>query len=51
MKVEYERPFSAKLTGNVWRVTGHLPSDVDGGVAEAWIDKRDGRVLRVTHGK
>lgn len=50
-KVESERPFIAKLTGNVWKVTGHLPAGVNGGVAEAWIDKRDGRVLRVTHGK
>ncbi len=49
--VEGERPFTAKLTGHVWKVTGHLPLGVDGGVAEAWIDKRDGRILRVTHGK
>jgi hypothetical protein len=50
-KVESERPFTAKLTGNVWTVTGHLPAGVDGGVAEVRIDKRDSRVLRVTHGK
>lgn len=50
-KVESERPFTAKLTGNVWKVTGYLPPGVDGGVAETWIDKRDGRILRVTHGK
>lgn len=49
--VEGERPFTAKLTGNVWKVTGYLPPGVDGGVAEAWIDRRDGRILRVTHGK
>ena|SRR5712692_3347012 len=51
IQVEAERPFSAKLTGSVWKVTGHLPPGVDGGVAEAWIEKRDGRILRVTHGK
>jgi len=50
-KVESERPFSAKLTGGVWTVTGHLPPGKDGGVAEAQIDKRDGRILRVIHGK
>ncbi len=50
-KVEGERPFTAKLTGNVWTVTGHLPAGVDGGVAEVRIDKRDSRILRVTHGK
>lgn len=50
-KVESERPFTAKLTGNVWTVTGHLPPGVDGGVGEVRIDKRNGRILRVTHGK
>ncbi len=50
-QVESERPYSAKLTGNVWKVIGHLPAGVDGGVAEVSIDKRDGRILRVTHGK
>ncbi len=50
-KIESERPFTAKLNGNVWTVTGHLPPGVDGGVAEVRIDKRDGRILRVTHAK
>ena len=49
--VEGERPFTAKLTGNVWKVTGSLQPGVDGGVAEVWMDRRDGRILRVTHGK
>jgi NTF2 fold immunity protein len=50
-EVESERPFSAKLLKGVWKVEGHLPPDVDGGVAEVWIDKQDGKILRVTHGK
>jgi hypothetical protein len=50
-EVESQRPFSAELTGNVWHVTGYLPAGIDGGVAEVWISKRDGRILRVTHGK
>jgi hypothetical protein len=50
-QVESERPFSAQLNGNTWKVEGHLAPGVDGGVAEVWIDKRDGRILRVSHGK
>jgi hypothetical protein len=50
-RVESERPFSAHLTGNIWKVEGHLADGVDGGVASVWIDKRDGRILRVSHGK
>jgi hypothetical protein len=50
-QIESERPFSAQLNGNTWKVEGHLAPGVDGGVAEVWIDKRDGRILRVSHGK
>jgi len=47
-----EKPFKVTLRGNVWTVTGRdLPADSAGGVAEADISKRDGRILRVTHGK
>ena len=47
-----EKPFKATLRGNVWTVTGRdLPADSAGGVAEAEISKRDGRILRVIHGK
>ena len=49
--IESERPFTAKLNGNVWTVYGYLPPGWDGGVAEVEIDKRNGRILRVTHGK
>jgi hypothetical protein len=49
--IESERPFSAKLNGNVWEVTGHLSPELTGGVAEAWINKSDGKILRVIHGK
>jgi hypothetical protein len=49
--IESERPFSGHLDGNTWKIEGHLGPDVDGGVAEVWLDKRDGRILRVSHGK
>ena len=50
-QVESERPFSVELSGNTWKVEGHLASGTDGGVADVWLDKRDGRILRVSHGK
>ena len=50
-KVVSERPFSAKLKGHVWHVEGYLPPGAFGGVAEVSLDKRDGRILSVIHGK
>ena len=51
-KIEREKPYSAVLKGDVWTVVGSLPSGHQrGGVAEIEISKKDGRVLRVTHGK
>ncbi|HEY0282203.1 MAG TPA: YbbC/YhhH family protein [Rhizomicrobium sp.] len=50
-QIKAERPFTAKLNTNTWIVMGYIPPGVDGGVAEVWIDKRDGKILRVTHGK
>jgi uncharacterized membrane protein YccF (DUF307 family) len=50
-QIESERPFTAKLTKNIWFVAGHLHEGWVGGVAEIWIDKRDGHVLRYIHGK
>lgn len=50
-QIESERPFTARLNGNVWMVNGNLPKGRVGGVAEVKIDKRNGRVLRIIHGK
>ena len=62
-QIDYERPFSAKLVGSVWVVTGTLccpdakgqricePFQCAGGVAELKLRQRDGKVLSVTHGK
>jgi NTF2 fold immunity protein len=53
--VAKERPFRATLVGEVWIVEGTLPcdgtGDCVGGVAVVEISKKDGRVLRVSHGK
>jgi NTF2 fold immunity protein len=51
-KIAAEKPFKVVLNGDVWTVTGKdLAPGSFGGVALADISKRDGRVLRVTHGK
>src|ERR1700712_1423926 len=51
--IERMKPFEAKLHDGVWTVTGSLPDDpnLNGGVPEADIAKKDGRILRVIHGK
>jgi hypothetical protein len=49
--LEQEKPFVAALENGVWHVHGSVPENWVGGVAEAWIDQKDGRVLKFTHGK
>jgi hypothetical protein len=50
-QINSERPLTVTLSGDVWIVHGSLPLGWDGGVAEVKIDKRDGRILSVIHGK
>lgn len=50
-QIESEKPFNAALRGDTWYVTGTLPDGYVGGVAEAAIRKRDGRISQVTHGQ
>jgi len=50
-EIASERPFHAELRRGIWYVYGSLPRGFLGGVAEADISKKDGRVLRVIHGK
>ena len=50
-KVVAERPFTARLDGGVWTVSGSLPAGFVGGVAEIKIRKSDASVVFVLHGK
>jgi hypothetical protein len=50
-KIAKEKPYRATLADGVWTVKGSLPKGNKGGVALARIAKKDGRILRVTHGK
>ena len=49
--IKGETPYHAALRNGVWTVEGSLPKGWVGGVAIAEISKRDGRILRVSHGK
>ncbi|WP_210521509.1 YbbC/YhhH family protein [Hymenobacter terricola] len=51
--IEEKKPFRAVLVNNeIWVVEGSLPKRYDvGGTAYIEINKRDGRILEVTHGK
>ena len=44
-------PFHARLTNGEWTVEGSLPPRTRGGVPLAVIAQRDGRILRISHGK
>lgn len=54
-KIEQEKPYIARLEGNIWHVTGSLncPPNIRciGGVAVIEISKKSGEILRVSHGK
>lgn len=50
-KIQADKPFKAHLENGVWTVVGSLPRGWHGGVAIAEIAKKDGRILRVSHGK
>lgn len=48
--IEHERPFHATLRNGVWTVSGSLPKQMLGGVAEVELSQRDARILHVIHG-
>jgi hypothetical protein len=50
-QINSEKPLSAKLDGDVWVVTGTLPSGMVGGVAEVKISKQTGEIVGMIHGK
>jgi hypothetical protein len=50
-QIAQEKPYKASLAKGIWTVTGSLPENTVGGVAEADISKDDGRILRVSHGQ
>jgi len=50
-QIDSEKPFRVYLQNGVWTVKGKpIPKDSFGGVAIAEISKKDGRIIRVSHG-
>ena len=49
--IAQKKPFHATLKDGIWMVEGSLPKGWVGGVPEAEIAQKDGRILRVSHGK
>jgi hypothetical protein len=49
--IDREKPYVAELKQGVWYVHGSLPDGWVGGVAEAWISQKDGKIIRIIHGK
>jgi hypothetical protein len=50
-QIEGQKPCKAELADGIWHVWGHLPPHWLGGTAEAEISQKDGRILRVSHGR
>ena len=51
-KISSERPFHAVLDrNNVWTIEGSIPNGSVGGVASIRLQRLDGRILSVIHGK
>ena len=49
--IERQKPYQATLRNGIWYVTGSLPKNTLGGVAEAEISRDDGRIIRIIHGQ
>ena len=50
-QIRRQLPLTAVLDKEAWIVQGSLPTGTRGGVALIEIAKRDGRIIRVTHGR
>jgi len=51
-EINEEKPFDVELVNNrVWYIYGSLPAGAVGGVVEISIQKSDGKVLAIFHGK
>lgn len=49
--IEAEKPFTAILMEGYWIVYGYLPEGYTGGVAEIFMKKRTGEIIRLVHTK
>ena len=49
--IQKQRPYESYLIDNYWIITGTLPKDSVGGTFLIIIDARDGKILKIIHGK
>ena len=49
--IENQRPYEIYRIKNYWSISGTLPQDALGGTFLIIMDSRDGRIIRITHGK
>lgn len=50
-QIRREKPFTALLIEGYWIIYGNLPKGYAGGVAEIFINKSNGEVIYISHGK
>lgn len=46
-----QRPYECYLIDGYWFISGTLPKNTNGGVFEIIISSRDGKVMKIRHGK
>ena len=50
-RIYKKKPYTVKLENGVWIIEGTLPRNSKGGVPYIEIQKTDGKILKVMHGK
>ena len=50
-KIENQKPFVATLRNGIWTVSGTLHKNMPGGVFVIKIDKKDSRIISLSHEK
>jgi hypothetical protein len=49
--IENQRPYETYKIKNYWSISGTLPQGMMGGTFLIIMDARDGRIIRISHGK
>ena len=50
-EIAKQKPYQVFLVDGYWVVSGSLPKQLVGGTAKIVIDKEDGRIIDISHGK
>ena len=49
--LNFYMPYNIELKNGIWKISGALPKDWDGGVPEIEIRAKNGAIISITHGK